>query len=565
MWLKSVVLWTGMMGLILSSFAQEQNLIELLGARDLKFDKRMGIDAQRLIGDVRFRHKGALMWCDSAYLYNASNSLDAFGNVRVLQGDTLELLSEKLFYNGNTQLVKVRNNVLLNDKEMTLATNILDFDRKTGVAIFYDRGLITSKVNDNELVSCEGIYNSNSEFFFFRDSVVLTNPQYRMETDTLDYDNIGEIAYFQGPSFIYSDENTIYCENGWYDTKNDLSQFNENAWLDNGQQVLRGDSLWYSRNNGLGRAYENVSITDTIEKYIIEGDFGSYYELQEKSVVTGMAQFIQYDDRDSLFLHGDTLMALGDSIAGSKIFAYNNVRFFRKDMQGASDSLIYNKKDSLINMYSNPILWSDDLQITGDTIQIKTSDAGVEKLYVYDHAFMIDKVDPTDSTRFNQIKGKRLTGYFSDNALYKVLIDGNGQSLYYAMEERRNQVPDSLILETDSIIASPDSVVSDTSDTGFKTVLSQHIIGVNKAICSNIAIYLENQRVQRIRFLVKPDGAFIPLFKFKKEDAFFDGFLWDEERRPKDKNDIFRKDKKTDISEAEAVDDLIIVPMLHVH
>jgi lipopolysaccharide assembly outer membrane protein LptD (OstA) len=249
-------------------FGQDKNVIELLGAKSLQFDKSMGIDAQRLIGEVRFRHKGALMFCDSAYLYNASNSIDAFGNVRVLQGDTLELLSDKLFYSGNTQIVKVRNNVLLNDKEMTLATNTLDFNRKTGVAVFYDEGLITSKVNENRLISCEGIYNSNTEFFYFREDVELTNPKYVVETDTLDYDNLNEISYFQGPTFIYSDENTIYCENGWYDTKKDISQFNENAYLDNGQQVLRGDSLWYWRTGGLGRAYENVSITDTTEQCV---------------------------------------------------------------------------------------------------------------------------------------------------------------------------------------------------------------------------------------------------------------------------------------------------------
>ncbi len=532
-------------------YSQDKNVIELLGAKSLQFDKKMGIDAQRLIGDVRFRHKGALMYCDSAYLYNATNSLDAFGNVRVIQGDTLELLSDKLFYNGNTQMVKVRNNVLLNDKEMTLATNTLDFNRKTGVAVFYDEGLITSKVNENRLISCEGIYNSNTEFFFFREDVELTNPKYVVETDTLDYDNLNEIAYFQGPTFIYSDENTIYCENGWYDTKNDISQFNENAYLDNGQQVLRGDSLWYSRTEGLGRAYENVSVTDTTERYIIRGEFGSYFEKTEKSLVTGMAEFIQYDDRDSLFLHGDTLLAVNDTATGNKIYAYPNVRFYRTDMQGVADSLVYVRADSLIHMFHNPILWSDALQITGDTIQLKTSETGIERLYVFDHAFMADRVYDDDSTKFNQIKGKKLTGYFHNNELNKVFINGNGQSLYYAMEEAKVEVPDTTrskgkgknsMSDLDSLSLSNDTLSADSVQNKI-TITEQKIIGVNKAICSNIAIYLENRKVQRIRFLVKPDGAFIPLFKFSEEDAFFDGFYWHAERRPKDRYDIFRVDE----------------------
>jgi len=531
-------------------FGQDKNVIELLGAKSLQFDKSMGIDAQRLIGEVRFRHKGALMFCDSAYLYNASNSIDAFGNVRVLQGDTLELLSDKLFYSGNTQIVKVRNNVLLNDKEMTLATNTLDFNRKTGVAVFYDEGLITSKVNENRLISCEGIYNSNTEFFYFREDVELTNPKYVVETDTLDYDNLNEISYFQGPTFIYSDENTIYCENGWYDTKKDISQFNKNAYLDNGQQVLRGDSLWYWRTGGLGRAYENVSITDTTEQYIIRGAFGSYFEKTGKSLVTGRAEFIQYDDLDSLFLHGDTLLAVNDTATGNKIYAYPNVRFYRTDMQGVADSLVYVRADSMIHMFENPVLWSDHLQITGDTIQLKTTDTGIERLYVFDHAFMADRVYEDDSLKYNQIKGKKLTGYFQNNELKRVFINGNGQSLYYAMEEAKVEVPDTAgtnVIEKDSVVLSdmsPDTLTSDTvpADSLQKTITitEQKIIGVNKAICSNIAIYLENKKVQKIRFLVKPDGAFIPLFKFTTEDAFFDGFYWHSERRPKDRYDIFR-------------------------
>jgi lipopolysaccharide export system protein LptA len=520
------------------SKAQEKNAIELLGAKDLKFDKRMGIDAQRLIGNVRFRHKGALMWCDSAYLYNASNSLDAFGNVRVLQGDTLDLLSDKLFYNGNTQLVQVRNNVVLKDKEMTLKTNILDFDRNTGIAVFYDQGYITSNANENELTSCEGIYNSNTEYFFFREEVLLENPKYKVVTDTLNYDNRREIAYFEGPTFIYSEENTIYCENGWYNTQTDISQFNENAFLDNGEQVLRGDSLWYARSEGLGRAYINVSIVDTAERYIIDGQYGRYFEQSRTSIMTGLPRFIQYDDRDTLFLHGDTLKAYNDSIAGNKIFAYQNVRFFRKDMQGVADSLVYNKADSIIEMFREPVLWSESLQITGDTIQLRTNDTGVERLYVFPNAFMIDKVMPNDSLKYNQIKGKHLTGYLSNNELYKVLIKGNGQSLYYASEERRQVLPDSIEIDPGAKVLSIDSA------DGSRTVLSQKIMGVNKAICSNIAIYLEDKKVQRIRFLVKPDGQFTPLHKFDKEDAFFEGFVWKNGLRPKDKNDIFPKERE---------------------
>ncbi len=496
------------------AFAQPRNTIELLGARDLKFDKSMGIDAQRLIGDVRFRHKGALMWCDSAYLYNRTNSLDAFGNVRVLQGDTLELLSDKLYYDGNTQFVKVRDNVVLKDGEMTLTTNVLDFDRRTGKAVYYEGGRIVSAANTNELESLEGRYNAEIKYFYFRKKVKLTNPKYRVETDSLNYDNIRETAYFMGPTYIYSEENTIYCENGWYDTRSDISQFNENASIDNGKQILRGDSLWYDRNNGVGKGYRNVSVFDREANYIIKGQLGTMYESSSRSLMTGKAHLIQFDKTDTLYMAADTLLASGDTISGRRVFAYPSVRFFRNDLQGVADSVVYARTDSMIYMYRTPVLWSANTQITGDTMEISTRQNKIHRLYVFQNAYMAEKMD---STKFQQIKGRRLTGYFKDNELYKTVIEGNGQSLYYAEEEAKTNPTDSL------------------------AVSIKNIIGVYISICSNIAIYMENKKVKTIRFLTKPSGRFIPLPLLDPEEAYFDGFIWYHTMRPVDKDDIFRK------------------------
>ncbi len=577
----------GANGALLAQSDPPKSKIELLGAKDLKYDERLGIPAQRLIGDVSFRHQGALMYCDSAYLYKEQNSLDAFGNVHINQGDTILLYSDKLMYNGNTRLAKVRNNVTLIDKEMTLTTHILDYNRRTDVAVFHDRGKIVSTANDNELISCEGTYEATTEMFYFRDSVVLINPSYIVETDTLNYHNATEVAYFEGPTFIFSDENTIYCENGWYDTQNDISQFNENAFLDNGKQVLRGDSLWYSRLDGLGRAFRNVSVVDTTDHYIITGQKGSYFEESRTSIITEMAELIQYDDRDSLFLHADTLMALDDEILGNQLFAYRNARFFRQDMQGVADSIFFAKSDSIIHLFHSPVLWSDDLQITGDTMEITNTAQGLDKLLVYENSMLIDRVD---STQYNQIKGRRLTGYFRDNELYEVYIEGNGQSLYFAMEERRVPIKDRKKADEESPEDSPeegevveasleeeeavqeqiskpvdggiDAELRDNEDADIEidadelavsdsleadSVLAsdfrivQEVMGVNRALCSNIAIFMEDRRVQRIRFLVKPEGKFIPIDLFDTDDSYLDGFTWQSERRPLNRQDIFRR------------------------
>lgn len=504
------------LGMVPGAFGQ--NKIELIGASSLKFDKNLGVDAQRLIGNVRFKHRGALMYCDSAYLYNQSNSLDAFGNVRINQGDTLTLFSEKLYYDGNTQLVQVRDSVILNDNSMSLKTNWLDYNRKSSLAIFTQEGTITSTENDNTLVSKQGTYNASSKMFHFRDSVRLHNPNYTVVTDTLDYANELEIAYFKGPTFIYSDQNTIYCEDGYYNTQTDLSEFNEHAYLKNVSQKLSGDKLIYDRNKGVGEAFDNVQIVDSTDRYIINGQYGYYTERDGRSLVTGEPEFIQYDAIDSLYLHGDTLIAIQDSILGNKILVYPEVKFYRSDLQGAADSLCYSESDSLIEMYFNPILWAEDMQITGDTIYLKSNGGVIENLFVFDHSFMVNKLD---SAKYNQIKGKKLTGYFDNNELQRVEIEGNGESIYYAAESEN--LADTLGALVDTLAAPP----------------PLKFIGVNKAICSNIAIYIKKNQIDRIAFLTKPDGAFYPVDKFPADESMFDGFEWQSYRRPLKHSDIF--------------------------
>jgi hypothetical protein len=227
--------------------------------------------------------------------------------------------------------------------------------------------------------------------------------------------------------------------------------------------------------------------------------------------VTGNAEMLQYDLTDTLFLHGDTLMAVQDSLIGNRVYAYPSVKFFRKDMQGAADSLIYASDDSLIYMFTEPVLWAEDLQITGDTILIRTYGGIVEKLFVFDHAFMVNKVD---STKYNQIKGKRLTGFFEENDLRRILIKGNGQSLYYAAEEQK----------LDSTSTEPTEV---------------KYIGVNKAICSNIEIFMLDKAIDRILFLTKPEGSFFPVEQLPSDAKLFDGFIWDDIQRPYSRADIF--------------------------
>ena len=495
---------------VLAKAQPEKTKIELLGANKLKFDKSLGVQAQRLIGNVRFRHQGAVMSCDSAYLYEQKNTLNAFGNVHVNQGDTIHLYGNLLHYNGNTRIAEVRDSIRLRDGSMQLFTDILNYDRNTNVAEFFDGGKIINSENDNVLTSREGFYYATEKTFIFRDSVNLLNPEYNMVTDTLRFVNPTGVAYFFGPTYIYSEANTIYCENGWYDTENDVAQFNENAYILTEEQKLSGDSLYYNRNLGLGRAYEQVLLEDSVDAYAISGHFGEHLERSGESYVTGRALFMKYNQQDTLFLHADTLRARQDSISGDRVLAYNQVRFYRKDLQGAADSLAYSGLDSVMTMYGNPVLWTDDLQITGDTISLFSKNEQLSKLLIYPKAYMVSEVD---SSSYDQIKGQRMTGHFRDNDLYRLDVDGNGQALVYIREETDDGKPG-------------------------------EVQGINQKECSSMQVYFQDREVQRIVYLTNPTGTYYPTDQFPEEKARYEGFSWQAYRRPENPQSVFEIPEK---------------------
>jgi lipopolysaccharide export system protein LptA len=478
--------------------------IEILNANTAEIDAGLGSNVKRLIGDVRFKHEGVIMNCDSAYLYGESNSLDAFGRIYINQGDTVHLYGDLLKYYGNTRKAEIIRNVKLVDKEITLTSNILTYDMKKDVSYYSGGGRTISKNNDT-LTSKIGYYYSASKELFFKDSVVLINPEYLIESDTLKFHTVTEVASFFGPTYIRSKENLIYCENGWYDTKRDVSQFKKNAYLENKEQKLRGDSLYYDRKAGYGEAFQNVEITDTINKFILNGNYAIHYEHEEESTITGMPMLTMIFDSDSLFLHADTLFAQKDSTGEHRIIhAYHHSKFFKEDMQGACDSLVYNMADSLINLYKAPVLWSNGSQMTAEFIKIKTSDGKVEYVFMETGGFIVSK---EDSTRFNQVKGKDITALFSDNKLNRIEVKENGETIYFAREDNGD------------------------------------IFGMNSAVSRDLLIFVKENNIEQITFIGQPVATLYPIDDVVDSQTKLANFKWFEEIRPKQKEDIFIRKK----------------------
>ncbi|MCF8276687.1 MAG: hypothetical protein K9J17_08135 [Flavobacteriales bacterium] len=484
----------------LSSSAQEEKKkrIELLNAEVLEYDEGLDHKARRLIGNVIFEHEGTIMNCDSAYLYE-DNSMDAFSRVVINKGDSIKMWCEELNYNGNTEFAKAKRNVKLVDSEMTLTSQKLDYNMATEQAWYNTGGKIVD--SENTLTSRIGYYYSTLEEMFFKDSVKLVNKQYTLYCDTLRYNAKTEVSFFLGPTTIISDENTILCNFGWYDTELDIAQFSNKATVLSSDQSILADSLYYNKKYGYGLAIGNVVVSDTAQDIILTGEHAKYYEVGDMVLLTDSAVMIQDMGADSLFLHADTLLSIVDTVIDRRIlFAFHHAKFFKPDMRGKCDSLVYSYADSTIRLYRDPILWSDENQLTADSMWIQNRNNRIDRLFMKENSMIISE---EDSAMFNQIKGRYMTGFFHEQKLRRVFVEGNGETIYFAGEDG----------------AQPDNV--------------------NKAKASNLIIKIEKNKVKDITFLTEPDATLYPLTLINLSDMKLEGFNWRIEHRPEEMKDIF--------------------------
>lgn len=343
--------------------------IHIVQANTLEYNKYSGTRARKLIGDVIFRHDKAYMYCDSAYFFSDENSMDAYGHVRIEQGDSLSLSGKFMKYNGNTRMAHVRDSVVLNHKNSVLYTDSLNYDRNINMGYYFSKGKILH--SDNELVSDLGYYYADEKNYYAVDSVVLINPNYRIYSDTLKYHTESEITYFCAPTRIENDSSILYCEDGWYDTQNDVSAFGRNTQIYNGAQIVLSDSLFYDRNKNFARAFQNTEIHDTSENVIIAGNYGEFSDSLNYAFMTDSALMMYYSGVDTTYVHADTLYIEHDSAGDFRdIYAWWHVQVFKTDMQARADSMVYHERDSLAFLFGEPVLWSEASQATADTISI---------------------------------------------------------------------------------------------------------------------------------------------------------------------------------------------------
>lgn len=473
--------------------------IEFINADYTEYDESLGLNAMRIIGRVVLKHGDVFMYADSAYRYMDRNAFDAFGRIHIEQGDSVDLYGDSLTYDGDLGLATLLGRVRMIDPQVNLETTHITYDTRNKIATYPDSATTRSKDN-NVLRSGKGSYYSDRKEFVFTRNVTIENPKYVVHSDTLHFKTDTEIAYFYGPTKITSDQNVITCDLGWYDTKKDISSFSKNARMDAGSQIINADSIYYERNTGYGLAKKNVVIRDTVEKTVVMGHYAESNEKTDEFLVTDSATLVLVSGVDSLFLSADTLFAYNDSICDRIMRAYHHVKFYRSDMQGACDSLAYIRGDSLIQMFDKPVLWNEENQLTAKFMQFFMSNGKIKALDMVETSMIISK---EDTAKFNQISGIHMKGFFTDNALTKVDVYGNGQTIYYPKED------------------------------------SGEVIGMNRADSKDISIYIENKKIDRIVFKVDPKGELIPVEDVAPSQTKLLGFQWLDDLRPKTLADIY--------------------------
>jgi len=471
-------------------------------------------------GQVHIYHDGIDMFCDRAIFYGKEDFIEAYGNVNMKQGDTLNLTSKYVEYSGKTQLAFASGDVVLTDPQSTITTDTLYFNRVNQESYYKSGGKVV-RDSSGTITSRVGRYYMNEKKYRFVDSVKLVNPQYELNTKTLDYYSDNGHAYMYGPSTIVGDSSKIYSERGFYNTTDDTGYFVRNSRIDYDNRVVVGDSIFFDRNRNFASATNNITVTDTINSSIIKGHYAEVYRAKDSVYITKRALAITIQETDSIYMHADTLMITGK--ADHRITrGFYNGKVYKSDISAKADSIHADHKSGLIQLINlarlnkgdafsaarKPILWNIDNQMTGDTIHLKSNPKTekLDSLIVFNNAFLISK-DTLSEDGYNQISGKRLIGLFDDNNdINEVHILKNAESINYSRNDK------------------------------------DELIGIEKSKSGDITIYFEDKEVVELRKITQFEGKLYTEEDLPKNARKLRGFDWRDDERPKSVEDLFKDD-----------------------
>ena len=462
-------------------------------------------DAQFVKGNVAFLHKGARLTCDSALYYQQTNSFEAFGHVRMKQGDTLTLTSEYAYYDGNDEMCEVRRNVILTHRKMKLYCDSLNYDRMYSIGYFFEGGKLID--GDTRLTSDWGQYSSADRQAVFYYNVKLKNSNSLTEGDTLYYDTKTSKAHVVGPSKITMKDDVIITEDGYYDSHADKTElFSRSTVQRRDGKTITADSLYHNSKTGISEGFSNVIFNDTANKSRFTGDYVYYDENTGCGYATRKAVAMDYSHGDTLYAHGDTMRLVtynhDTDSAYRKVFAYPHVRVYRTDVQAVCDSMVMNSLDSVLTMYKDPILWSDGRQILGEEIRAYMADSTIRFAHVIGQALSVEMLP--DTVHYNQVSSKEMKSWFEEGKLRLNQAQGNVKTVYYA---------------------------TDNADST--------LIGLNYLETDTLKMFMSpTRRLERI-WACKHSGTMYPISQIPPEKYKLPEFVWFDYVRPLSKDDIF--------------------------
>lgn len=456
-------------------------------------------DIRKLTGNVLLQQKGVLMYCDLAIQNLTTNVIESYGNVRIVQGDTVSVQGDTMIYYGASRQANMRGRVVtLKDRKMTLTTTQLDYNLAAGMAHYPNKGRIVDR--ENILTSKEGYYDTRTKLFTFHQDVRLVNPKYTMTADSLLYNSLSKVATFQGPTRIVGKDGTLLAREGQYNTITRVSNFQSRATIQTDKYTLTGDTLDGNNATELYTARGNVVMVAKSDNTTLTGDQGRYNRKAGVARMTGHTLSRSIVGQDTLWMRADTLWSFeNEKTKAKRLIGQKNVLVFKSDLQSKCDSIVYETADSTIYFFKDPLVWSTNYQMEADSMTAKLKNNRIHTMYLRSRSFVISQ---DTLLNFNQVKGRTLTAYFAyDKAkdrsdIDHVVVEGNGESIYFAIDEKNK------------------------------------LVGMNRVLCSKIDLRFADRKVKRIKFTGQPDSKLIPPKELKQDEKQLDGFNWRQTERP---------------------------------
>lgn len=474
-------------------------------SNELYYDEAKRPGVQIVKGNVAFRHLNNRLTCDSAYFNQETNSFEAFGHVHMTH-DNVSLRCDYAYYDGYDQMVRARYHVVLTQQGRTLTCDSLNYDRKFNYGYFFEGGKLVD--GKNSLVADWGEYNTQTHMADFYYNVVLKSPKYRIETDTLHYNSHTGMAHVVGKSVINNEGNIIHTSDGYYDSKGDRTKLvgRSTVVTKDKNRTIVGDQLDYNSKTGISEGHGNVVYTDTKNKNGLIADYCYYDDKKGYALVHDRAVAMEFSKVDTLYMHSDTIRMytyhINTDSMYRKVYCYNKVRAYRKDVQAVCDSLVFNSLDSCMTMYKDPIVWSENRQLLGDSIKAFLNDSTIRYAQIIGQALSVEQL--ADKEHFNQVSSQNMNAYFIDRNVRKSEAISNVQTIYFVEDDKNKELTELNYLEGDTM-----------------------------------RMYFSAERKLQKIWMSKPNGTVYPLTQIPPDKYKLQNFAWFDYVRPLNKDDIF--------------------------